>query len=460
MIRMLLIFISLSYGMVFAQPKDISYQTIEDKSVSDIESRISKDLFFRGEVADYIIENDLARRITSKKFSSYSEAREFLIFWAAANPKTAAEFYSSAKARDPLALKGEISYVITSGGLTSRFKELVESLRQAASDSSLSDEQKRLASARLFEGFVEYGDGYVDVSLHRKADLNQPAPDNSADMTAFKLNAHSLFESERKIRELLPSFAKFASASSDKKTKDAFLLFKGSLEALSAQTAALGGRRNLTALEAEKIKRVLFSARRSSLSFFSLYLAESLRKIAVLLPASPLREKLLFWAKRLESNSSIFQNPSLTDSQANELLEFLSAQAAFAQKQAEAYFLCRSIEKKIEASGFSGYYDIIFYRLMNLFYPENEYRKIVLKMRESLLELALFKEKNLSLKLEEQDLQTDFLQSLNEMIIKRGMISAASLRMQFLCFEFFLPFEVKSEPGKIKIRLNSGKLFV
>lgn len=460
MIRLFLIFVAFSYKIVFSQQDNFSYQIIEDEKISDIESKISKDLFFRGEVADYIIENNLVAKITSKKFSSYSQAREFLILWISANPKAAAKFYALGKANDPIVFKGEISYVVTKGGLTERFKKLVETLQQAASNSSLTQEQKRLACARIFEGFIDYGDRYIDTYSDGRAIKKLEVSDRDySDISAFKVNLHSLFENEKRIRNLLPSFSKFVSISKDKRIKDAFYLFKSNLEALSIETAAVGGRKNLTAQQAEKIKRVLFSAKRSSFSFLFLYKAWNLKEIASFLPDSSLKEKLLFWAKRLEVNFSIFQNPALTDSQANDLAKFLSAQADFAWQQAQVYILCQSIEEKIKKSVFSGYYDMIFYQLMSFFYPENEYRKIVLEIKESYKDIAVFKDKNLSLKLKEEDFQTNFLKDLNEMISKKEKISAISLKMQFLLFEFFLPFDLKLEPGKMSISLNLVKLF-
>lgn len=451
-------FIFIFSNQISAQKNSFSYEKSgKDLEISEIQSKISKDLFFRGEVADYIVENNLTERITSKKFSSYGEAREFLIFWIAANPKTAAEFYCAAKSGDPLARKGEISYVITSGGLTERFKDLVETLRKAAQDDRLSFEEKRLASARLFEGFVEYGDGSsVETGSDKKQfrTVNKSAVES--DLSAFKLNASALSYTEKKIRNLLPEFSKAASLSKDKRIKSAFKLFEKSGSDFLMLYSSLSGRKNITSKEAEKLKNLIFISKRSAFSFFALKAAQDLREIALKIPDSLLKEKILFWAERFEKNYSLFQNPSFSDKEAADLLTSLGTQEETLKKYAQAYFLAKSLEEQINSVSFSGYYDKFFYILFHLFYPGNEYDKVLSFLQESAKKIKTARENILNLKIEE-NYDYSFLSGISVVLAKKRRISSANLKMQFLCFEFFYPVEVNVYP-KIKIKQNILKI--
>jgi len=137
----------------------------EDSSeIAQIKNNILKSLFFRGEIADKIIELNLVRKITKKEFQTYSELREYLIYWIEQNPDKAAKlYYLSERKADIKNLPSEITYFVPKYEINPYFNELIENLKKSAKDKTLSDEELRLDGTRLFEGFINYGEGHIEI---------------------------------------------------------------------------------------------------------------------------------------------------------------------------------------------------------------------------------------------------------------------------------------------------------
>lgn len=125
-------------------------------SVDDIENRIKKDLFFRGIVADNLIETKKYREITNRNFSSYADLRNYLILWISKNPEKASKLFSDIVTTQKSYSVYSFTYDYK---IHPRFKEIIDKMKEAAKSEDISDEERRIFSSYLFEGrgFAESG---------------------------------------------------------------------------------------------------------------------------------------------------------------------------------------------------------------------------------------------------------------------------------------------------------------
>lgn len=429
-----------------------SFQKEEDVLLSETENKIRKDLFFRGQVADCILENNLLSRVTKKNFSTYAQAREYLIFWAEKNPHEAASFYLGARSGDPLVYKGEISYVITSGRLKSHFLELVENLKKAAGDSSLSQEELRLSGSRLFEGFITWGKGETGSASNSK-----PSGEKSVQLgfSGLKLNAQALIEEERKLKEAYDILVNEGGpALKDAKAAAAFRLFKLRYEEFLADAASLKGRTVISPGEASRVRNSISQVRRSGFYLFAMGMAAQLRLEALEAEPGPLRDRLLAIALELEKKSASFQNP---DFPFNSIISVLSeVRDLFEKADAEfkIYRISGALIEEINYSGFSGWFDWLNFTLDRIF-PASEYSRIVNALEYASSKLEEIKKAAADGSLEKLDLQDQsFLVQTRKLLDEKKRISKANARMQFLCFEIFWPFGLDFSGKSAAIRLN------
>lgn len=446
---MLLFLITASFSSSQQTP---SFQKEEDVLLSETENKIRKELFFRGEVADCILENNLLSRITKKNFSTYSQAREYLIFWAERNPREAASFYLGAKSGDPLVYKGEISYVITSGRLKSHFLELVENLKKAAGDNSLNQEELRLSGSRLFEGFITWGEGETGNQFSNA----RPYGKNSiqAGFSGLKFNAQALIEEERNLKDAYDILVKGGSALKDAKAAAALRLFKLRYEEFLLNSAYLKGRTVISPGEAFKVKNSISEVRRSGFYLFAIGMAAQLKLEALEVDPGPLRERLLAIALEIEKKSASFQNP---DFSFNSIISILTeSRDLFEKSEAEfhVYTISRALIEEIHYSGFSGWFDWLNFTLSGIF-PKNEYSRVVKKLEEMALKLEEMKKAAAAGELERLASQDQsFLSQARFLLDEKKRISIANAKMQFLCFEIFWPFGLDFNGKSKSVKVN------
>ena len=134
---------------------EIPPASVDGEELRDIRDRLSTSLFFKGELADSIIEAGLQDRLLKLSGrETYSEVRLGLIGWIKSDLDEAANLYFYLKDRRPEEAKPpeSISYKLPTYEINPHFLELIEGVGRAAKDSSISDEEVSLAEQRLFEG--------------------------------------------------------------------------------------------------------------------------------------------------------------------------------------------------------------------------------------------------------------------------------------------------------------------
>jgi len=429
-----------------------SFQEEKDEILEETENRIRKELFFRGEVADYILEKDLLPKITTKKFSTYSQAREYLIFWAEKNPKEAAYFYVGAQKGDPLVYKGKISYVITSGGLKKHFIELVNNLEKIARDGGLKDEEIRLSSARLFEGFVSYGDNSIlDVSSS-KMENRQSTISNLA---TNRLNTSALIEEENKlsrINELLMKEAeKYILKESD---SSALVLFKKRYAEFIAISSSLKGRKTITQKESKELYYALDSLRRSGLYLFASLMSSKLKIYAQKIESGFLKEIMLELAIEIEKSSAVFQNPDFPFERIAQILKEISQRYDSLLYMFRIYSFSGDVLNKLKCHRFSGWLDWLDYKIKSFFFKENQYFVVEKKIEDLRVNLEMLRKDALNGNIESIMSCSNIFYEANNLIEKKKEISLINAKMQFLAFEIFWPFGLNFGCEKYKIKVN------
>jgi len=133
---------------------EIPPASVDGEELRDIRDRLSTSLFFKGELADSIIEAGLQDRLLKLSGrETYSEVRLGLIGWIKNDLDEAADLYFYLKNRGHEETKPQesISYKLPIYEINPHFLQLIQGVRRAAHDASISDEEMSLAEQRLFE---------------------------------------------------------------------------------------------------------------------------------------------------------------------------------------------------------------------------------------------------------------------------------------------------------------------
>ncbi|NLH38574.1 MAG: hypothetical protein GX445_00720 [Elusimicrobia bacterium] len=157
------------------------------ETTDEIYNKILTDKFFRGIVADNLIENKKYADIGEiKEFETYSELRGYVISLVEKNPKKAAELFSGV-------VKETGGYKIVSENyeyeINPVFKSLIDQMKRASSDNSIGDESRRVLSSTLFEGVWKKPDGDLSITSNNTEinDYRVTPEYNSLDLNVNKL---------------------------------------------------------------------------------------------------------------------------------------------------------------------------------------------------------------------------------------------------------------------------------
>ena len=171
----------------FSLESDIKPANVNEAEYSALKDRLSVSMFFRGELADRIMDAGLQGRLLKLTGSeTRADVREALLNWIKKNPDKAANLYFYLSHNEsPGAIPAETKYSMSSWEIHPRFLALIKALMAAAGDKGVSDEALNLAADRLFggpqaaseEGIIEPGrvrtektaffSGYADYKLNR-----------------------------------------------------------------------------------------------------------------------------------------------------------------------------------------------------------------------------------------------------------------------------------------------------
>jgi hypothetical protein len=350
-------------------------QNAQQEEVSSVRDRLSTSLFFRGELADKIIDAGMAERFVDlDSLETNAEVRSALLAWIQRNPAKAAAVYLNMKGAGGR-MPDRIEIRETTFKFNTSFIASIKALNAAAGSGSVSKETLELAARRLYEGEQAEAEGpEVRAGGANSGGGNAFFSINYAD---YKLNKAGLgrevaqagvwLEAARGVGLQVEVKGAYASA---------FSLYSEFIVAASA----LKGRDTITEQESRYLENLRVRLR-SALSALALRArvstlaaaAASLEKLG----AEPGAKELLLSVgrlkARLESYAARVEAGGMTLGEVGRLVNSAENDFAALYMGYSAYDGLLSLKNKAASSGFSCVYDYAAYRYLAAFFPRSLY---------------------------------------------------------------------------------------
>jgi len=173
--------------------------SVASEELNGVRDRLLTVLFFRGELADRIIEAGLQDKLVNTAgLQTHSEVRLALLNWIYGHPDEAAKLYFYIRDRKPgeKMPSGPVNYTVSSWNLTKGFLELAGRAERAAADASMGDEEMSLIAQRLFEAAQAPPEEYAPLIPGGARDAGSGDGGPSVKYADYKLNAERV-ERER-----------------------------------------------------------------------------------------------------------------------------------------------------------------------------------------------------------------------------------------------------------------------
>lgn len=459
--RIICVFIlSVLLGAVCAPAQDglpdISAEDAQARERDALKDRLSASLQQRSELADRIIENNMAAKLVETEgVQTHSALRLLLLDWIKKNPDRAAWLSLHFKSGG-----GEVpdNYVIeeTKWTINPHFLEMVKNLNEAAADSRVSPEGLEAAARRLYEGSATgnapppvvggarhagsdfFSGNYADYKLNR-AGLDRELASGGAMLDAYRgPDGRGPVGAGREYSAAVTQYAAFVVSASAVKGRTAITGEESA--GLEARRSEL--RRALAALEVR--------ARSAELAALSSGVGQAGSAGARGLAGSASGLK-----QRLEKLLSRLQGGELS------LVEFGAALGALEDDFASLYIKysvfsgLRGLKARTRAAGFSCLYDYLIWRALARFFPGAAYARARAELAASgsALDAALQKAE-----------AGDFAGAMSEMEGRTaGAGAALSVVREASAFnrsaQFFL-WGIVFRPFEVEVSVRRGKPFM
>ncbi len=403
-----------------------------------IRDKLSTSLFFKGELADSIIDSGLQDRLVKLTGrETRSEVRLALIGWIKNDPERAAKIYFYLKNRR-LGTAGSsevINYKMPSWEINPHFLELIRGVNRAAKDASISDEEMSLAAQRLFEGpqarpevytpwmpgmdggprpFGPGTEAYDPASISigagdepkgRGGHAARGAGDAGAVSYAdYRLNPASVERESRALGGWFESVKSAMEAGIGDTAKEKGLANPRGLfdETFSiyrnfvVELSGLKGRNKITRTEAVRLEALRRSLRKNLGELETLSIMRRINERAQSLPArSPGVEALRDDARRIEIALKAFlddlrDNPESVRSAGGRLYELKKA-FGFWTLRFSAHGRLADLKDRITGLGFSCVLDKFIFKYLSRFHPSTAYVRLEagLASRASAIDISL-----------------------------------------------------------------------
>lgn len=404
----------------------VSVNTEETRGIRD---RLSSSLFFRGELADAIIEAGLQDRLVKLTGQeTHSEVRLALIGWITNTPDQAADIYIYLKDRRPGAgiPPGVITYKVPAWEINPNFLELIQGVSRAAKDATMSDEEVSLAMHRLFEGPPAQPEAYGPLPFGPGTGADVPAvtsigagggpkgrggaaargagnagavgyADYRLDPARVERESRALGGWFENVKSALET--ELSGAGKEKGLTPRRRLFDETFSAYRTFTVAvsgLKGRTRITGEESAGLEALRRSLRKNLSELETLSVMRKLNKRAEILPAlSPGAAALRADARRIEEALKVFlddlrENPESVNSAAGRLHELKKA-FDFWTIRFSAHGRLSDLKSRITDHGRSCVFDKLIFEYLSRFRPSADYVRLEagLAARAKAIEVSL-----------------------------------------------------------------------
>ena len=351
-------------------------ENARQEELDRVRDRLMTSLFFRGELADMMIDAGMAGKFTNaSEFETHSELRSALIEWIAANPAKAAEVYLQLKGGGAAGANLPLEAYEITWHTNPAFLAMIKNLNEAAGDRAVPGEQLELAARRLYEGpqaaaapAVQLGgaaargggffDGaYADYKLN-KAGLEKEIAAAGAWLDAVRGPAgKGPAGLEGDYGAALARYASFVVAASSVKNRP--VITAGESAALEAGRAGL--RAGLTALA--------LKARAADLAGLDAALAAAGAQPG----AARLRADIAALRSSLESSAAAAASGALPLAGLARLARASEEAFSALYLRYSAYNGLLALKRLAGPAGFSCFYDYALFRYLSSFYPGAAY---------------------------------------------------------------------------------------
>lgn len=361
-------------GAGFCAGPEPSPQDAQAGELSSVKDKLRTSLFFRGELADKILEAGLAERFVDLAgLETNAAARGALLGWIKKDPAKAAEVYLSMKAGGGRLHDGietrEQSWEFDPG-----FIAAIKALNDAAGRASVSRETLELAARRLYEG-EQAETGAPEVRGGGAAAGGTGF--FSIDYAAYRLNRAGLERELSQAGEWLDS-ARGAALPLEVEGPytAAFSLYRDFLVAASA----LKGREAVTGQESRRLEDLRAKLRaalaalalRSRLSVLA-EAAASLKKNGAEPGAAELLDRVSRLKEELEVSAAAVEAGGVALGGLGRLVNAAERRFAALYLVYSAYDGLLGLKARAARPGFSCFYDYAFYRYLAAFFPGTPY---------------------------------------------------------------------------------------
>ena len=352
-------------------------QNAQAEELSAVKDRLMTSLFFRGELADKIMEAGRAGDFVSLEgLETNSEARSALLSWIRKNPAKAAEVYLDMKGGGGQ-LHDRIETRVREWEIDPKFLEVIKALNAAAGNSSVSRETLELAARRLYEGEQESAGAAPEV----RAGAAGSGGNNffSINYASFRLNQAGL------QRETAQAGACLEAARTGGQKLEIDGAYSAAFSLYSefvVEASALKGRKVITERESGRLEELRIKLR-SALAALALR-----SRVSALAAAAASLEKHSSEpgaAELLASVSSLkagLETSAAAIGAGGKNLKDLGRLVNSAEKDFAALYLGYSayegllgLKKRAASPGFSCFYDYAIYRYLAAFFPGAAYSR-------------------------------------------------------------------------------------
>ena len=351
--------------------QDAQVQAAPAEDAAQVRDRLAVSLFFRGELADKIIEAGMADRFVSLEGAeTHAAARNRLLEWIRRNPGKAAEVYLGLKGSG-----GRLHDSIETRRVTWEFNPAfiasIKALNAAAGNSSVSREALELAARRLYDG--PQAEAAEAVELGGGAGGRGGTNFFSGSYADYKLNRAGLERETARAADWLEAVKpRVPGSPADAAYGAAFALYREFLVAASA----LKGREAMTGAESLRLEDLRARLRSALAALTFSARAAALREAASSLEpffaepgAEQLSAALRALAEKLEASGA----------GAGQDLRALAAAVNGGERDFASLYLAYTAYdgllslKRRSAPGFSCLLDFAAYGYLSAFFPASPY---------------------------------------------------------------------------------------
>lgn len=409
------------------------------ETTDEIYNKILTDKFFRGIVADNLIENKKYADIGEiKEFETYSELRGYVISLVEKNPKKAAELFSGV-------VKETGGYKIVSENyeyeINPVFKSLIDQMKRASSDNSIGDESRRVLSSTLFEGVWKKPDGDLSITSNN-TEINDYRV--TPEYNSLDLNVNKLLSEKRNIDSIWNYLNEYSVRDINdilKNTQSAYLKFSKYVSSISG----------MKKINPEQSKSLI-----SIINEVSKYL-----KLKVLvIRYRELEERIMaLKSNRLKNSLSDLYNRMIDLSSKNNSTEFdrefmslfsdMDTIASETTVLNNVYDLKNNLERYYP----SCFYDWLVYKINYYIYPSKKFLVMMSQKKDILLLLNKiisgyekngFDHINSNLLITEKKSLDDAFKLIEDM----NEIKNKNRKIQYYFFDNLIPYDIYTKNGK------------